>query len=37
MVLVLSGRLGGVGKLAEQKEHVNPSVLELLTVRPPPA
>ena len=33
-VLVLAGRLGGIAD-AEQKQHLNPSVLEFLTVRPP--
>jgi hypothetical protein len=32
-VLVLAGRLGGIAD-AEQKQHLNPSVLEFLTVRP---
>ena len=32
MVLVLTGRLGGIAD-SEQKEHDNPSVLELVTLR----
>jgi hypothetical protein len=34
LVLALTGRLGGIAN-AEQKQHVDPSVLELVTVRRP--
>lgn len=34
MAIVLAGRVGGIAE-SEQREHVNPSVLELVTVRQP--
>jgi hypothetical protein len=34
LVLVLAGRIGGIAD-AEQKQHVDPSVLEMVTVRKP--